>query len=486
MDAVSGSVVASFRTLFTEGTGIELKPDDTPHLDGLLQKRIRANRLPDGRDYLQLLKEHSPRSREEWRVLLDKLTVPESFFFRDRGQHEVLRHHLLPGIIREKRDRRELRIWSAGCSRGEEIYSIAILLRELLPDLPEWRLTLVGTDINPGGIDLARRAVYSHWSLRNLDAETTARYFHRTGDSWRLDPSIARMVEFHVGNLLTDNYPDPFGPLHDMDLILCRNVFIYMASPQVTRIVEKMIRTLRPGGALVTGHSETQGVRKDGLVSQHLPGSTVHFRRTAAPTSRVPASRPACRTTPPPRPPKPRHPEPRPVQPPDIRDAERLFDEGEHHRALVAVKHLPGEQRTSPRVRRLEARIHLQLDELEAARDAVDSLLATAGKRAEDLFLLALIQLASDETARAMETLNKVLYLDPGLIAAYVHLALFWEIRGNRKKAENLRKSALERLRRLPPDAAVPHFEGRTAGELTDQLAGALEVDVPARGTAHD
>lgn len=485
MDAVSGSVVAGFRALFAKHTGIELKPDESRHLHELLHQRMRASRQSEGRDYLALLDEHSPRSREEWRVLLDKLTVPESFFFRDRGQHEVLRRHLLPAMIREKHDSRELRIWSAGCSRGEEIYSIAILLHELLPDLSEWRLTLMGTDINPAAIDLARRAVYSRWSLRNLDADATDRYFLRQGDRWRLDPSIAGMVDFHTGNLLTDNYPDAVGPLRNMDLILCRNVFIYMGTAQVARIVEKMIRTLRMGGALVTGHSETQGVPRDGLVSQHLPGSTVHFRRPA-PVRREPTARPLPKQPAAPRRPVPPCPAPHAPAPPDIGEAEKQFDQGACHAALATLKRLPDRQRATPAGRRLEARIHLQLDNLDAARDAVNALLSRVGKRADDLFLLALIQEATNETDQAMETLDKVLYLDPGLIAAYVHLALLWEIRGNRKKAERLRTSALEQLRRLPTGARVPHFEERTAGELTEQLAAALDMTAPAGGEAHD
>ncbi|MFW6032358.1 MAG: CheR family methyltransferase, partial [Phycisphaeraceae bacterium] len=417
MEAVSGSDVTRFRTLFAQRTGIELKSDDTPHLDEFLQKRIRANRLPDGASYLRRLEEHSPRSREEWRVLLGELTVPESFFFRDRGQHEVLRSHLLPGIIREKRDNRELRIWSAGCSRGEEIYSIAILLRELIPDLSSWQLTLVGTDINPAAIEVARRATYSRWSLRNLDAQTTARYFQRAGDQWRLDPRIAGMVEFHVGNLLADDYPSTNGPLHGMDLILCRNVFIYMAPTQVGRIVDKIIRTLRPGGALVTGHSEIQGVAREGLVSQHLPGSTVHFRQPTAkrrppkpptwpaphvpraprapsqPSHRPPTTRPAPVIS--------RPPDNRATRTADIGEAERLFDKGEYRRALDTLGQLSPRDRSQPRTRRLETRIHLQLDDLQAARDAVESLLSRPGRQAEDYFLLALIQQAGDDTAQA-------------------------------------------------------------------------------------
>jgi len=303
------------------------------------------------------------------------------------------------------------------------------------------------------------------------------------------------MVEFHVGNLLDDDYPSANGPLHDMDLILCRNVFIYMAPAQVARIVAKMIRTLRPGGALVTGHSEIQGVAREGLVSQHLPGSTVHFRQSSA--RRRPKVPRATRTTRAPSPPSHRPParrpapvasrpaENRPSRAADIGEAERLFDQGEYRRALDTLGHLASGERSQPRARRLETRIHLQLDDLKAARDAVEALLSRPGRQAEDYFLLALIQQAGDETAQAARTLNKALYLDPDMVAAYVHLALLLELQGNRSKAQRLRSTALERLRRLPPEAPVPHFEGQTAGELTNQLAGALETSDSPGGTAH-
>ena len=475
MDAVPPSVLEQFRTLFAQRTGIVLQGDDGARIKRFLHDRLKRLHLRQGDAYLRLLQENTPRAGNEWRIMVTELTVLESFFFRDRGQHEVLRNHLLPGMIREKRDTRELRIWSAGCSRGEEIYSIAILLHELLPARREWRLRLVGTDINPAAIEMARNAVYSRWSLRNLDARTTERYFRRSGDRWRLDPGIAGMVDFRTGNLLTDEFPEHHGMLHDMDLILCRNVFIYMNADDVGRIVQKLHRTLRQGGVLLTGHSELQGVRKEGLVSQHLPGSTVHIRRpvpkTRQPKARIPA-------TPPPPAHRPRakksehHAAPRQ---PDIRDAERLFEKGEYRRAIDTLERLSPSARQQPHARRLEARIHLQLDDLKAAREAVEALLETSGNSAEDLFLLALIQETGNRTARAMKTLNQALYLDPGLVAAYVHLALLWEIRGDPGKARRLRMAALDRLQGLPAEASVPHFDGRTAAELVDQLTGALE-----------
>lgn len=489
MDAAPEPVLESFRSLFAERTGIRLRRGDKPRIGEFLHQRIRATTARDGQAYLDLLKGNSPRARNEWHTLITELTVLESYFFRDEGQFRVLRQHLLPRLIHDRRDVGELRVWSAGCSRGEEIYSIAILLDELLPDREAWKLRLVGTDINPAAIDLARRGSFSRWSLRNLDEHTRARYFHRSGNRWQLDSRITDMVDFQPGNLLADRFPRQHGPLHDMDLILCRNVFIYMDTASVARIVGKMTRTLRTGGALMTGHSELHGVDTQGLISEHLPGATIHYRlpgtKVSGTTRLPPLQVPITRTAPADKRRSAQPVAPSPTSPVTrLEEARQRFAAGEYRRALEILHRLPASTRNDPESMHLEAWALLQTGDTDAARRTVETLLAREGKTAADLFLLGVIQEAQGLVDAAVGTLQRALYLDPDLIAAYLHLVLLREANDEPDKAHHLRTAALNRLRRMPVNREIPYFEGRTAADLVAELEEAPETIPTTRRTS--
>lgn len=195
-----------------------------------------------------------PAERER---LANALTVGETYFFRDAGQFDALYNHVLPEIIARRRSLRTLRIWSAGCASGEEPYSIAILLRALLPDLAEWSITILATDINTQNLARARQGLYSEWAFR----EPTARLwrpivFRSAGSQWELAPEVRRMVTFAPLNLASDKYPSFDTNTMFMDLVVCRNVTIYFPEALTRQVVDRFYESLVEGGWLVVGHSE--------------------------------------------------------------------------------------------------------------------------------------------------------------------------------------------------------------------------------------
>lgn len=207
-------------------------------------------------DYYTLLLDPKAGAMEMDR-LINAVTVGETHFFRNQPQFNALYHHILPEIIARQRPLRALRIWSAGCASGEEAYSVAMLLRALLPDVNQWQITILATDINNEALERARQAVYGEWAFREERARLWRhRYFSLEGKRYQLRPEVRRMVTFARLNLVDDVYPSYDTNTTALDLILCRNVTIYFSETVTRRVVGRFYEALIPGGWLVVGHAE--------------------------------------------------------------------------------------------------------------------------------------------------------------------------------------------------------------------------------------
>jgi len=185
--------------------------------------------------------------------LIDLLTIQESYFFRDQSLFLLLKNHFLPRLIQQKKTSKykQISIWSAGCAKGEEIYSLAILLSELIPDLETWKLRLIGSDINHDALVQAKQACYSSLALRATDEKRKETYFSKEQSDYQLCSSIRDMVTFNCGNILEN-------PLHQgpFDIILCRNVFIYLDSDAIDKALFLFETELKHEGLLFLGTSD--------------------------------------------------------------------------------------------------------------------------------------------------------------------------------------------------------------------------------------
>ena len=206
--------------------------------------------------------------------VVDALTTNETTFFRDHNPFDSLRTHVLPDLIERRRGSRTLAIWSAGCSTGQEPYSIAMAIREDYPELLTWQLTILGTDISPSVLDRARLGRYGQLEVnRGLPAHLLVRHFTRAGMEWEIEEPIRRMVRFERHNL-AQAWPPAFPPF---DLVLMRNVMIYL-DPDVKRdVLARMHRQLAPHGYLLLGASETTYHLSDAFERQ-LDGRTAWYR----------------------------------------------------------------------------------------------------------------------------------------------------------------------------------------------------------------
>ena len=210
------------------------------------------------------------------RALAEDLTVGETFFFRNSAQFDAVREHVIPERLKSAGPAESLSVLSAGCSSGEEPYSLAMLLREVLPaDAP---MAIRAVDLNPGALKKAAAARYGTWALRETSPEQLARWFRPYRAEMEVDPAIRSMVTFDLRNL-ADPGADIWRPAA-YDLVFCRNVIMYFTPAVQRAVVARIARALKPGGYLFLGHAESLRSLSHGFHLVHTNG-TFYYRLRA-------------------------------------------------------------------------------------------------------------------------------------------------------------------------------------------------------------
>ena len=261
-------------------TRLALSPSEYHQADilSIAEAMIAAGEVSDFDELLSLLAAQ-PVTTAIWQKLIAVVTVVETYFFRDLNQINALRYSVLPRLIAQRRaeGKLELRLWSAGCSTGEEAYTLAILLRELLPDYRQWNITILATDLNLNHLERAQSGVFRPWSFRaETPLEIRERWFTDEQMTYRIDRSLQAMVTFAPLNLASDDYPSFANGTLELDVILCRNVLIYFDNATTAAAIARFRRALRPQGWLVLGHSETAHVSQPDFSPQNFENAVLY------------------------------------------------------------------------------------------------------------------------------------------------------------------------------------------------------------------
>jgi chemotaxis protein methyltransferase CheR len=268
--ALSDDDFQRIRRLVRARLGIALAQSKRELVYGRLSRRLRALKLHDFSAYLQRIESGDA---EEMQHFCNAITTHLTSFFRERHHFEFLAQQLLPALERSNASTRRIRIWSAGCSTGEEPYTIAVVLRREIPDVARQDVRILATDIDTDVLAKASRGEYPVESLENIP-DPYCRYFQKSEDADAANITVERevrsLISFRQLNLLE---PWPFkGPF---DAIFCRNVMIYFDGPTKARLIERFTKMVRPGGWLYIGHSESLLGAHPGL---HLEGRTIYRR----------------------------------------------------------------------------------------------------------------------------------------------------------------------------------------------------------------
>ncbi len=266
---LSESELKLLQVLVYQECGLHFDERRTHFLQDRLLRRMRACQTPSFYSYYRLLTSHD--GKREMAVLLENLAIHETSFFRNKAQFDLFHKVIMEEILQRKQERRDcsLRVWSAGCSTGQEAYTIAMLMcdalsyyylrnplpyempvpKPLVP--PPWKLEVLASDISYTALRTAQEGVYTETQMEAVDFAYRLRYFDKVGDKYAVKKSVKDLVRFDFHNLKTEFLPQR------NDVIFCRNVMIYFDEPEQKRLVEKFYRCLNGDGYLFLGHAES-------------------------------------------------------------------------------------------------------------------------------------------------------------------------------------------------------------------------------------
>jgi chemotaxis protein methyltransferase CheR len=519
-----------FRDLVSRQSGLyfpEKKRDDLAH--GLYKALQNRPQFHDNLSayYQYLERAETSEARAELDRLINLLTIGETHFFRDRAQFDALNNHVLPALLERKReaataagsDTPQIRVWSAGCATGEEAYSLAILLREAIPDIERWRVMILATDINSDSLTHARQAIYSDWSFRERRAlAMRPLYFSKIGQGYQLQDEIRQMVTFAQHNLVEDDFPAAVNNTIAMDMIMCRNVTIYFAEQATRRLVEKFYAALNNTGWLIVGHSEPSLFNYHNYQIHRLPGTILNQKNgqcsatahAQSPPKTAEISRPVSKDserqpegmkageTFQPKPRKAVQTRPKPPRRTGLltlasmdstdswqldpyRAARKLLSEGHIERAIVtlegAMPVFPTSQR--PYAYCLLARAYADQGDWQQARHWCLKAIHLDKLLAEAYLVLSMVDEQEGHVPQAIANLKKAIYLDRELPLAHFHLAVLYRKHGEWEQAGRALKNSEKILANWPADEIIPDSGGTCAGTLlaaVRQMQGAAET----------
>jgi chemotaxis protein methyltransferase CheR len=486
-DDISDALCERVSALVAASLGLDFPPDRYADLRRGLIASARELGLTDVAQYAQWLVNAGPLPPDQLDVLASHLTVGETYFFRERLTLGALAEHALSELIRvRRRQDKRLRIWSAACSSGEEVYSLAILLQQILPDWREWHITILGTDINQEALRKAQAGVYTRWSFRNCPPNFQEKHFTRLAeDRFEVRHDTRALVRFEHMNLATDVFPSLETDTSAMDVILCRNLLIYFTPAQAQVLVGKLHRSLVDEGWLAVGPSECSQHLFSHFATVNYP-NVILYRKTTSADLAVPTLAPAD----------------------GVRADDALASTASMRR--LAALNMPTGDTVELRALRdkaaaasspaIEAPLVAANDsEVADAKDTAEKLaqntrtLANEGRltearalserlvRANKLdptahYLHATItqELGDDQAAR--KSLQRSIFLQPDFALGHFALGTLARRESRHSDAKRHFENALRVLRNQPPEEVLPESDGMTASQLADLVAALLTV----------
>jgi chemotaxis protein methyltransferase CheR len=488
------------RELIANQIGFRIRQQDLQYFQQKISSRITELKLANVNAYYHLLYDATNKNQDsfaqenlvaerEWKKLANLITNGESFFFRDRGQFDLLANQILPEIINSKREAKKkgevpflsLKIWSAGCSTGEEVYSLAMLISELISDFAQWSIVIIGTDINQSFLNLARKGSYKQWSFRLTDPLLRTKYFiadKTDKDRWQVKPYLKNMISFYQDNLVDINNISHQN--YDLDLVLCRNVFIYFDTDSIAKAVQKIALTLRHGGYFISGHAELQTIEINNFKLLSFPESIVYqylannreikplltkddaeqnsyyliqpaeqeqielielnwqnliktsrkdnnSNSSLQPITKEPVSNIALKTD--------------SIQL-QLKEIETLLKQGQYSNVIQQAKQIIKHQSDIKEAYYLIAQAYANQNKLEEAKQNCDRALLIDSIYLEPLYLLAQIAEEQNNYRRAKELLKRIIYLEPLSINAYTDLGSIYSQENDLDRSQKMYQTA--------------------------------------------
>ncbi len=462
-----------FKTYIADRCGLYFRDHDLRGLEAGVSQRMKAC----GFDSFHAYYVHLTASREkegEFRELLNLLTITHTYFFRNEPQFLAFREKVLVPLVDRKNqeglkvsgaDKPSLRIWSAGCSTGEEPYTIAMILRETIPRPEDWNIEILATDASNDALDTALRGVYAANSMRLVEEPYRSKYFSKVSPSgkspeWRISDDIKRMVRFGFLNLVAEPYPA------DLDVIFCRNVTIYFETKTTIGIMDRFFESLSDPGYLFLGYSEslqflTERFRmeswRDGIYYRKVTGRVEAMRPPLSLGTEAPEVEEYIKEM------------PLPVfdailenrrlevlSPGEFesirRQIIRFICLKEYSKAAVLIEKVSAEGDKMVDIHYLAADIDVNCNRHEKARARLRKILAIEPLFAPAYYLLGCIELEEGRIAQAKEHFGRALYIDKDFIMARFYMAHVLRSEGMKNEAIREYRNALAALSKGIPE----------------------------------
>jgi chemotaxis protein methyltransferase CheR len=439
-------------------------------------------------------------------VLASRLTVSETYFFREKRSLEVFEKDIVPELIRTRAGvGRAIRIWSAGCATGEEPYSVAIVL-SMLMGLKKWNVEILATDLNSKSLMKASEGIYGEWSFRGILPWVRSAYFEEVEEGrWAITPAIKKMVSFAQLNLVDDSYPVVSNCPNGLDVIFCRNVLMYLTPEGMRKVVRQLHRSLATEGWLIVSSTET---------SQHLFsefatvsfGDVTFYRKSATlpPTTLALPVYAAAKSS--------VQPErifeaPEPTRTSSLHTSQEgshsearlqntalltvsygqalaLYEQGRYEEVEQVIRALLSDDGTHPSAMLLLARAYANQGKLAAALVLCDQAIAADKIAARAYYLRGTILQEQGSLPEALLAFKQTVYADPEFMLGHFALGnLAFNQRRPKESAKHF-ANVLSLLARFQPEDIVPESEGLSAGRLREMIVLSAGQGVGATETS--
>ncbi len=492
-------VLSSISNRINELFGLHVVPSQWNNLARNLSHAANALGLSDKLEDIHDWLSQSGLPRHESDMLAQHLTVGETYFFRELVGLNLLSEKVIPFVTSNNFQlRKRIRIWSAGCSSGEEPYTIAMVLKDLIPDIEAWDVRILATDVNKKALEKARLGVYTPWSFRNTPEPVRKKYFKQEGKNFRIIDDIKEMVHFAYLNLATADFPAVTNDTHNMDVIFCRNVLMYMSPEKIHEITRKFEQSLNVYAWLIISQVELNDIyfkafqrvffengffyRKVPLhemliqpVKVEVPAGTDVFKkrqRESELSERIlTQNNTVNRNT---------------TEIPIIDDmgeefpyevsntrraftlnkAMTLFSKAMYSECMILCEEVLKNNRFDADAALLLAKSYANLGKLHEAAQIMEKLLASDSTQAEFFYLYATILAEMMQLEKADHYLVKALYLKPAFIAARLCRSQVLMQMGNRHQADKELSNLLNDIDSYGEEESLEGLDGMTAGRM--------------------
>ncbi|GAV30886.1 protein methyltransferase frzF [Coriobacteriaceae bacterium EMTCatB1] len=479
-----------FRDFIHAASGIYMEDTKQDSLRISLVTRATRLGLSSFSEYFAVLE----RDEHELNELLNLVTINETSFFRFPQQFEALRTRVLPEIMANKPDsNRTIRIWSAGCSTGEEPYSIAMTVIDAGILSLGWRVQILGTDVSTRALNVAKKGEYPKRSLLNVPSEVLARHFEPVPGGYAVAPHVRSLVDFGYHNLIKEPYP--LALMGNWDIIFCRNVTIYFKLESTKRVVSNFFNSLNEGGYLFIGHSETLSQINDQFEAVEVGGVFLYRKPKTRRGIGIAARKPAGAPMPPAEPPalgqreaavgrssrttgrKPerdaeqhsaaRRPRPAPrassseAQAPDpVQAARAALEEGRVAEALELAQRIIASDPNNADGHLIVAYVHADAGDYAAALESCHRALAINPLLPSARYILGIIYQRQGDVVRAVSEFKKTVYIDDSFALAHFNLANIYKSQRKWDAAAREYENALRALYKSPEGAWTEFLGG--------------------------